>query len=139
MNKVALVGIMLSLGIGAASANKKPLPIYTEDSLNFGINADTSDFVIRLKDSSASTGFNWNKKPEYNHAIFEVKDHYKTPATSTLVGASGDETWVFHTHHDALKKSQSTTITFSAIGPAMQTSTNVIFNVTLTSKKDIAE
>jgi inhibitor of cysteine peptidase len=108
--------------------------VYSEDKPNIAIDAQHSEFVIKLK-SNPTTGYAWFLR-EYNHnLITPVKHTFQGPSTK-LMGAPGYELWTFKMKPDAFIVPQQMTIRFIYARPwqGADSSTQVVFRVTTTAK-----
>lgn len=118
-----LIGLFLSCSI--LVAEDTPLPAskmvtasnepYTDPARAITVTADNPEFTIRLK-SNPTTGYRWYLKASSNTWLKVITEEYN-PGHSSLVGASGEETWHFKVLPQALNARMLLSIEFVSIQP----------------------
>lgn len=114
----------------AALAQTNDTNVYTEDKPNIAVDAQHTEFVIKLK-SNPTTGYSWFLR-EYNHNLISPEKHSYQASNTKLIGASGYELWTFRVKPTAFVVPHQMVLRFVYARPwkGAENSNQVVFRVT---------
>ncbi len=79
------------------------------------VHQDQPKFTIKLE-SNRTTGYSWSLK-NYDHKLLSLESHTYIPPHTSLIGAPGNEQWIFQASPHFFKNSKTTKISLSYARP----------------------
>ena len=135
--KILLILLLITVSSYVFAAdtiqNNQAKNVYTEDHLNIIVKANDPQFTIKLK-SNPTTGYAWYVRKYDANLILPIKHQFQK-SNQNLMGAPGEEWWVFRVKPNGFLVPHQTTIRFIYARPweGENNATQIVFYVTTVS------